>query len=217
MICIEEYMQKLVSYLKDEFGESLIYVGLQGSYLRGEATEESDADAMVVLKTLDRAAMDRYRSVLAKMGNDAQPCGFICAANDLKHWNPQECCQLVHSTKDIYGTLAPLLPAWTKKDAADYVKRSLNDFYHELCHRYIYRGPEHSAQKLPQMEKSLFFILQNLHYVETGVFCLRRRELLHALPERDQAVYLMLNGDSSFEEAFDALLKWCQDAMNRME
>ena len=104
-----------------------------------------------------------------------------------------------------------------KKDAADYVKRSLNDFYHELCHRYIYRGPEHSAQKLPQMEKSLFFILQNLHYVETGVFCLRRRELLHALPERDQAVYLMLNGDSSFEEAFDALLKWCQDAMNRME
>ncbi|MBQ9141799.1 MAG: nucleotidyltransferase domain-containing protein [Lachnospiraceae bacterium] len=32
---------------KDEFGDRLLYVGLQGSYLRGEATESSDIDIMV--------------------------------------------------------------------------------------------------------------------------------------------------------------------------
>ena len=43
------YMDELILRLKKEFGEQLIYVGLQGSYLRGEMTEESDIDPMVVL------------------------------------------------------------------------------------------------------------------------------------------------------------------------
>ena len=39
---IESYMEGLTEKLKAHFGQRLIYVGLQGSYLRGEANEESD-------------------------------------------------------------------------------------------------------------------------------------------------------------------------------
>ena len=39
MFGIEEYIEKLTDKLKGAFGERLLYIGLQGSYLRGEATE----------------------------------------------------------------------------------------------------------------------------------------------------------------------------------
>ena len=39
---IDNYLEKLILRCKESFGERLIYVGLQGSWLRGEATENSD-------------------------------------------------------------------------------------------------------------------------------------------------------------------------------
>ncbi|SEQ09490.1 Nucleotidyltransferase domain-containing protein [Treponema bryantii] len=43
---IDNYMKNLISRCKEAFGERLLYVGLQGSHLRGEATENSDIDVM---------------------------------------------------------------------------------------------------------------------------------------------------------------------------
>ena len=48
------WMDRLVKALKKQFGERLLFVGLQGSYARGEASDSSDIDAVVIL---DRAAM----------------------------------------------------------------------------------------------------------------------------------------------------------------
>ena len=50
MFNAEKYIQALLSVMKDDFGERLMYVGLQGSYLRGEATEDSDIDIMAVIR-----------------------------------------------------------------------------------------------------------------------------------------------------------------------
>ena len=49
MFQIEEYMQELIASLKNTFKEKLQYVGLQGSYMRGEANENSDIDVVVIL------------------------------------------------------------------------------------------------------------------------------------------------------------------------
>lgn len=38
MFRIEEYIDELVNTLKKTFGERLVYIGLQGSYLRNEET-----------------------------------------------------------------------------------------------------------------------------------------------------------------------------------
>ena len=42
MLRIDEYVDELIILLKDAFGERLMYIGLQGSYLRNEETENSD-------------------------------------------------------------------------------------------------------------------------------------------------------------------------------
>lgn len=47
MLRIDEYIDKLINSLKDVFGERLMYIGLQGSYLRNEETKNSDIDIMV--------------------------------------------------------------------------------------------------------------------------------------------------------------------------
>lgn len=41
MFRIDEYIDELINTLKDAFGERLVYIGLQGSYLRNEETESA--------------------------------------------------------------------------------------------------------------------------------------------------------------------------------
>ena len=58
---VQKYMEHLVQLLRQQFGEQLLYVGLQGSCRRGEATENSDIDAVVVLEELSIPHLQQYR------------------------------------------------------------------------------------------------------------------------------------------------------------
>ena len=49
MINIDNYIESFLKEAKAVYGERLVYVGLQGSYLRGEAHENSDIDIMVLI------------------------------------------------------------------------------------------------------------------------------------------------------------------------
>ena len=44
MFDLDSYMNALILSCRAAFRERLLYVGLQGSYLRGEAYENSDID-----------------------------------------------------------------------------------------------------------------------------------------------------------------------------
>ena len=61
---VEAYISQLIVLLRQEYGARLLYVGLQGSYLRNEATETSDIDLMVVVDGLSVADLDRYREAI---------------------------------------------------------------------------------------------------------------------------------------------------------
>lgn len=45
---VDRYLEKLIGECKNAFGARLLYVGLQGSYMRGEANENSDIDVMMM-------------------------------------------------------------------------------------------------------------------------------------------------------------------------
>ena len=49
MFDLDNYLKELISNCRTTFGDRLLYVGLQGSWLRGEAHEGSDIDVMVIL------------------------------------------------------------------------------------------------------------------------------------------------------------------------
>ncbi len=219
---INNYCEKLKARLISAFGKRLIYMGLQGSYLRGEATEQSDIDIMVILESLTVADMDLYREALDKVGNSDRACGFICSLVDMKNWNPLEACQLGFTTKDLYGKLADLLPDWTREDEVNYVKMSLDNLYHALCHSYIHADREKLKNSLPSLYKSAFFILQNTYYLESGEFVLTQAELGEKLHGEDkviaQAALALANGVIlDFDTYYTKLFTWCQDKLNNTQ
>jgi len=218
MINIETYIAQLIGLLKQKFPSRLLYVGLQGSYLRGEATDNSDIDIMVVIDELSVADLSKYRAVICSMEHYEKSCGFICSREDLANWNPLEICHLLNSTGDCFGVLAELVPAYTKQDIQNFVKLSLNNLYHGICHRYIHAEENQDVAALAADYKGVFFILQNLHYLRHETFIPTKAALLQLLGGKDQAVLqrsVALNSGAAcdFSESFELLFTWCQETL----
>ena len=214
----DTYIASLTALLQSAYSDRLCYVGLQGSYLRGEATEGSDIDVMAVIRGMTAHDLAAYRKAIESLPDADKSCGFVCGLEELQHWNPLEICHLLHTTKDYLGTLANLVPAYTENDVRAYVQLSLGNLYHELCHRYIHAPKEENISALPGAYKAVFFILQNLHYLRSGRFIGTKKELLTALSGRDRqvletAIVLSRSDAFDFDVAFSLLLDWCRETL----
>ncbi len=221
MFRIDEYIDELTDKLIDAFGERLEYVGLQGSYLRHEETKNSDIDIMVVIDNITVEDLNIYQKVIVSIGNYDKSCGFICGKTDLAHWNPLEIFHLLKTTKDYYGELKSLVPTYTIEDERNYVKLSLNNLYHEICHRYIHADREYNISKLPITCKSVFFIMQHLYYLSSGNFISTKRELLECVQDENRTVLelsmsLQNHSDYDFDSAFSILFNWCKNMLSKI-
>lgn len=219
MFQLQSYLDRLISECRSAFSDRLLYVGLQGSYLRGEANEDSDIDVMLVLDRMTVDDMTTYRDILKRIGNYEKSCGFICGGDELKRWNPLEVCQLLHTTKDLFGCLTDYLPKATRADEINYVKYSLGNLYHELCHRYIHADGEKNRLKFRVTCKGIFFLLQNLFYLESGVFAVTKKELHALVSEEDRLVLSMteLPEEYDFDRMFRIVFEWLQNAFLRID
>ena len=218
MVEIDGYMERLIGLLQAQFGGRLLFVGLQGSYLRGEARADSDIDVMVVLDSLSVEDLAAYRALLRPLEAAGKSCGFLCGQAELKRWNPLEICHLRNSTRAYFGRLEPLLPHWERADAENFVKLSLNNLYHLLCHSYVHGGPETCTAVLPEAYKAAFFILQDLYHLRHGQFLQAKRQLLHQLAGQDKRVLqramdMEQGGVPALLEDFSLLFAWCQEMM----
>ena len=219
MFDLNRYLADLTLNCRSAFGERLLYMGLQGSWLRGEAHENSDIDVMMILDRFSVRDMDTYREILKKIGFYEKSCGFICGKEEMKRWTPLEVCQLRHTTKDLLGVLTDYLPPATREDEISYVRLSLGNLYHELCHRYIHADRDKNTAKFRGTCKSVFYLIQNLHFLESGHFILSRKDLKEAVTEEDRIVLQMaeLPDVCDFDQAFSFLFAWCQRAFARIE
>jgi len=221
MFKTDVYIPTLIELLKTAYKERLLYVGLQGSYFRGEATDHSDIDIMVVISDMNVVDLAKYREAISSLEDYDKSCGFICGIEELQNWNPLEICHLLHTTKDYYGTLTKLIPEYTKNDVRNFVKMGLGNLYHEICHRYIHASKEKNIAKLPYTYKSVFFILQNLYYLDSDKFVGTKKELREALSGKDSlvldtAISLGNGTEFDFDEVFDLLFTWCKETMIRI-
>lgn len=218
MIDIDAYLTTLTDALKSAFGDRLLYVGLQGSYLRGDATENSDIDTTVLLRDLTKSDLDAYRTILDACGHADKACGFLCDAETFAHWNPFECMRLCHDTRDFYGHIADLVPPHTREDHKRLVLMELGNLYHALCHRYVHADAEKNRRKLSSHKKELFFLLQDLILLRSGIFPLTRDAVSDACRPEERAVYRIIAEDAQipdydFDAAFTIVLEWLQKTM----
>ena len=218
MIDIESYILQLIDLLKKQFGTRVLYVGLQGSYLRGEANHNSDVDVMVILEVLGVSDLESYRRIVYSIEHSEKSCGFICSKDDLINWNPLEICNLLYSTKDYFGELRDFTPAYTEEDIRNFIKISVNNLYHELCHRYIHAEFDINYSQLPATYKGVFFILQNLYYLKHNEFIGTKAQLMMQLRGKDREVLkrslkLVNTSEYNFKDSFELLLSWCQETL----
>ena len=194
------------------------FLGLQGSYRRGEATEESDIDVVTVLDAVDTAALDAYRSAVRSMPQGELACGFLCGRAELLRWPRFDLLQLVLDTEPIRGGWEGLLPAFSPADTEEAVRVGASGLYHAAVHAYLYGGG--LAAGLAGLSKSVFFLLRLQVFRRTGRYCINRSELAGCLegPEESRLFPLCCgdltgSGCCDIKSLYSALLAWTSGLM----
>ena len=110
MIDIKIWMENFLKSLNECFGERVWFVGLQGSFARGEATENSDIDVVVILDELSATDIINYNKMLDTLPHRELICGFLSGKKEILNWEPSDLFQFYYDTKPIKGSLDELLP-----------------------------------------------------------------------------------------------------------
>ena len=101
---INLWMKEYSSELRKIFGNRIWFVGLQGSYGRNEATEQSDIDAVVILDKVTLEDIKAYSALLDRLPYREKACGFISGKQELLNWEKSDLFQFYYDTLPIIGS-----------------------------------------------------------------------------------------------------------------
>ena len=90
MTDITMWTQDFLQRLNETFANRVWFVGLQGSYGRGEATENSDIDMVVILDELTAMDIQAYNKMLDSLPHRELICGFLSGKEDIMNWEPSD-------------------------------------------------------------------------------------------------------------------------------
>lgn len=219
MVDIKIWMEELADKLEERFGPRLLFLGLQGSYGRGEANEDSDIDVVAVLDRAELSDLDAYRATVREMPEGEKACGFLCGARELKSWPKCDLLAVARDTRDVRGRLADLLPPFCRDDLADAAAIGVSGLYHAAVHTYLYADRENWPEFLKEAHKSAFFTLRALHELRTGENVRAKRDLLPLLSgdEREILAHSLSPGGEPLEDVFARLVRWSAAAMTEAE
>ena len=215
MFDINSWLVEISEKCKNIFDENLVFIGYQGSYRRGEATETSDIDMVVVLKNLGINELCAYKKIIKSMPSSDKACGFICSKDGLKNWSKYELFRLYYDTMAIYGDMKELIPEITPQDAKTAAKIGAENIYHFACHSFLYGSNPKEALK--DLLKGIVFVIQAKYFFETGEFVLTKKELYSKLDGVEkQLLYQALNKDNiddfsieQTEKSYSMLIDFC--------
>lgn len=218
MIVIDEWMKDFTVKLKATFGEKLLFAGIQGSYQRGEATKDSDIDAVVVLDELTLEYLKQYKGIISSMPEHEKACGFISGKREIQNWPKHELFQFANDTSPYYGMLDGLLPEINREDIIKGVKVGISSLYHSCCHTYLHG----EAQVLKDIYKGAFFILQSIYYLRNDTYIKNKNELLPLLDGVERQILTISNDSWGYEdrltanpdEYFNAILLWTSSVLS---
>lgn len=214
-----KWVAEALAGLKENFGPRLLYLGLQGSYRRGEATESSDIDLVAILDQVGLDDLDAYRRVIHALPEGHKACGFICDPVELARWPRQELFQFKMDTADHHGRLEDFLPPISREDIGEGARVGASTLLHLLRHSYLYAAPETRPEILKEAYKAAFFVILAVHYLETGLYRPSKKELLDNLAGTEkQIIAAGLDfpdwlSKHSEKQAFEMLLACCRQTL----
>lgn len=214
---IEEWLPRWRCAVEVVFGPRIRLLGLQGSYRRGEATEDSDIDVVLILDKVEMADLIRYRAVLDGLPYREKICGFVSGAEELCHWETADLFQFREDTQPLAGDLDSLLPPLCPEEVKRAIWTGACGIYHLCGHEFLHQNePERRTDALRSLYKSAVFVMQALCFERKGRYSRRREELRQTLTAEEGMLLdiaerlksgLELTGPEE-EAAFSRLLYW---------
>ena len=219
VIQINTWMNMFLQKLNETFGERVCFVGLQGSYGRGEATETSDIDIVVILDELSPLDIQTYNTMLDTLSHRELICGFLSGKKEILNWEPSDLFQFYYDTKPIKGSLDELLLLIDDVAVNRAIKIGACNIFHGCVHNMLY---EKSEEILRGLYKSASFVIQAICFKQTGKYISHQKELLEIVSTDERVIVdtflgLKNGGMIDFNEMSETLFTWsknwikCQD------
>ena len=210
MIDINVWMNDFLQKLNNVFDNRIWFVGLQGSYGRGEATASSDIDVVVIFDELNASDIKAYNEMLDTLPHRELICGFISGKDEILNWEPSDLFQFYHDTTPIKGSLNNLLPMIDNAAIDRAIKVGTGNIYHGCVHNMLH---EKSEEILRGLYKAASFVVQAIVFKQTGNYFKQQNQLLQAaLPEEQKIIkaFLKYKNDETvdFNEASQILFEW---------
>ena len=195
-IDIPLWIDRYMGALKAVFGDRIWFAGLQGSHGRGEATENSDIDMVVILDVLTP--------------RDIAACGFLSGRAEILRWEPSDLFQFCHDTIPIIGSLDEVLERVDPDAVARAIRMGACNVYHGCVHNRLYEKDE---AVLYGLCKSASFVIRARVWQQTGRYVGPLAELAECADEEDRpivsACMSLKNGEPlPFAALSELLLSW---------
>ena len=219
MIDITAWVQNFLQSLNETFANRVWFVGLQGSYGRGEATETSDIDIVVILDELSAMDIQTYHDMLDTMSHRELICGFLSGKKEILNWEPSDLFQFYYDTKPIKGSLDELLPLIDDTAIYRAIKTGVCNIFHGCVHNMLY---EKSEDILRGLYKSASFVVQAIAFKQTGNYFGHQKDLLQVVSPDEQIIVdsfldLKAGGMIDFSEMSENLFVWSKKWIEMMQ
>ena len=212
MVEIGKWMEVFLQTLDAHFGKRIWFVGLQGSYSRGEATQTSDIDIVVILDKLTSLDIQTYHTMLDTLQHRELICGFLSGKEEILNWEPSDLFQFCHDTQPIRGSLEEVMDRIDEVAVNMAIRIGACNIYHGCVHNMLH---EKSHEILKGLYKSASFVIQAICFRETGNYVRNQQELRDCVAPNDRVILdtfrtLKNGGDVCFQQMSETLFSWAQ-------
>ena len=210
MIDITAWINEFLKSLNEVFADRVWFVGLQGSYARGEAVDTSDIDVVIILDELSRSDIQSYDEMLVALPHRELVCGFVAGKDELLNWEPSDLFQFYYDTTPIQGSLDELLALIDGAVVDKAIKIGACNVYHGCVHNMLH---EKSEDILKGLYKAASFVVQAIVFKQTGKYIKHQRLLLQAASAEERMItetFLKYKSGEivDFNEASQVLFEW---------
>ena len=210
MVDINSWLEEFLQRLNEVFKCRVWFVGLQGSYGRGEATETSDIDVVVILNEFTVADIQAYNQLLDTLPHRELICGFVSGKDEIINWEPSDLFQFYHDTTPIKGSLDELLQKIDNVAVDRAIKIGACNIYHGCVHNMLHTKND---DILKGLYKAASFVVQAIVFKQTGDYIKHQNQLLQAaLLEEKVVIETFLKYKNcepvDFNSASEILFEW---------
>ena len=212
MVDITAWMNEFLQKLNHTFENRVWFVGLQGSFARGEATETSDIDTVVILDELSAMDIQNYNKMLDTLPHRELICGFLSGKDDIMNWEPSDLFQFCYDTTPIKGSLDEVMAVVDGNAVNRAIKIGACNIFHGCIHNMLH---EKNEDILRGLYKSASFVVQAIVFKQTGKYISHQKDMLKIVsPDERVIVETFLNlkngGAVEFNTMSEMLFIWAK-------